>query len=96
MKHLTVIATIKAKPGRVEDLKRELLRLVAPTRVEDGCINYDLHQDKENPATFVFYENWTSKEALDKHLQSPHILNYLEREDELLEGWALQKLEKLL
>ncbi|MEM9449380.1 MAG: antibiotic biosynthesis monooxygenase, partial [Cyanobacteria bacterium P01_E01_bin.6] len=28
----------------------------APPRA--GCIQYDLHEDNENPAHFVFYENW--------------------------------------
>jgi quinol monooxygenase YgiN len=96
MKHLTVIATIKAKPGRSDELKRELLQLIAPTRQEDGCINYDLHQDSEDPSTFVFYENWTSLAALEKHLQSPHILSYLEKEEQLLADWSLQKLVKLM
>ncbi|WP_416383486.1 putative quinol monooxygenase [Psychrobacter sp. 28M-43] len=26
------------------------------------CINYDLHQDNKNPAHFIFYENWASRE----------------------------------
>lgn len=95
MKQLTVIATIKAKPGCTEELKQELIKLVTPTLNEEGCINYDLHQDHEDPATFVFYENWTTNEALEKHLRSPHILSYLEKEDRLLADWRLQKLSKI-
>ena len=51
----------------------ELLALVEPTRSENGCLNYDLHQDTEDSSLFMFYENWTSKQDLDKHLQSPHL-----------------------
>lgn len=72
-KLLTVVAEMQAKPGKEEQLKAELLKLVEPTRKEDGCVQYDLHVATDNPGRFVFYENWTSREALDKHLQSPHL-----------------------
>lgn len=70
---LTVIATFVAKPGQEAAVRRELLKLVEPTRREDGCINYDLHQKQGDPATFVFYENWRDRAALDVHAESPHI-----------------------
>ena len=41
---------------------RGSLKLIDITRAEEGCINYDLHQDNENPAHFLFYENWKSRE----------------------------------
>jgi len=62
---VTIIAKIKAKPGKQEQLKNELLALIEPTRSEEGCINYNLHQDSDNDAVFMFYENWASKQALD-------------------------------
>ena len=41
---LTVVAQIKAKPGKESQVRQELLSLVAPSRQDDGCLNYDLHQ----------------------------------------------------
>ena len=70
---LTVVAEITAKAGKEAELKRLLLGLVEPTRKEEGCVQYDLHQSTDTPARFVFYENWTSREALDRHLKSPHL-----------------------
>ena len=70
---LTVIATIIAKPDRIADVRRELEKLVAATRKEHGCINYDLHVDLNDPRRFVFYENWTDKPALDAHAASRHM-----------------------
>jgi len=67
-KKVTVLALFKAKPGLEEEVKRELMALQGPTRSEEGCINYDLHQSKEDPSRFMFYENWKSQEDLDKHL----------------------------
>ena len=70
---LTVVAELKAKPGKEEDLRRALLALIEPTRKEDGFLQYDLHVNTNDPGRFVFYENWVSREHLDRHLASPHL-----------------------
>jgi quinol monooxygenase YgiN len=83
MKTLTVIATFQARPGKETELREALTDLLAPTRQEAGCLNYDLHQSLEDPAKFLFHENWTSKAHLDAHLQTPHLKAMLPRVDEL-------------
>ena len=70
---ITVVAIMKAKPGKEDDLRRVLLTLIEPTRAEEGCSQYDLHVHATDPSRFVFYENWTSRELLDRHLASPHL-----------------------
>ncbi|MRR57042.1 MAG: antibiotic biosynthesis monooxygenase [Deltaproteobacteria bacterium] len=82
-KQVTIIAKIKAKDGMREQLKEVLLSLIEPTRAEEGCITYSLHQDCDDPSVFMFYENWASKEALDIHLQTPHLQGLVARADEL-------------
>ena len=86
MKTITVVATFQALPGKEDELKKALIGLVAPTRKEAGCINYDLHQSPEEPGKFLFFENWTTKAALDAHLQMPHIQVLLPRLDGLAVG----------
>jgi len=83
MKSVTVVATFQARPGKEAELKRALTNLVAPTRKEAGCLNYDLHASPEDPAKFMFHEIWTSKPHLDAHLQSAHIKALLPRVAEL-------------
>jgi hypothetical protein len=58
-KTITVIATFQAKPGKEAELKKALISLVVPTHKEAGCFNYDLHASPEDPAKFLFHENWT-------------------------------------
>jgi quinol monooxygenase YgiN len=67
-KTITVIATFQATPGKEAELRNALIGLVAPTRKEAGSINYDLHSSPEDPAKFLFHENWTGKAGLDAHL----------------------------
>ena len=82
-KTITVVATFQARPGKKTELKNALIGLVTPTRKEAGCINYDLHASPEDPAKFLFHENWTSKAHLDAHLKTAHIAALLPRVDEL-------------
>ena|SRR5271154_3668022 len=85
-KTIAVVATFQAKPGKEAELKKALISLVAPTRKEAGCINYDLHVSQEDSAEFLFHENWTSKAHLDAHLKNTHIQVLLPRLNDLCVG----------
>ena len=77
MAKLTIVANIKANADAVDLVKAELLKLIEITRGEAGCINYDLHQDNENPAHFMFYENWESRALWQTHMGAPHLAAYM-------------------
>ena len=81
---ITVVAVLTAKKGKEEELEKQCLLMVQPTRHEAGCISYDFHQDTENPCSFMFYENWRSKGDLDLHVQKPHSRQFFGLLDELL------------
>lgn len=83
-KPVTVIAQIKAKPGKEAEVRKELLSVIEPSRKDAGCLNYDLHQATDNPALFLFHENWTSKADLDRHLQKPDLQAVLARVVQML------------
>ncbi|MBI5387653.1 MAG: antibiotic biosynthesis monooxygenase [Verrucomicrobia bacterium] len=83
-KSLTVVATLKAKPGQESTLRQELLALIPITCQEPGCFNYDLHQSTDDPASFLFHENWASKPHLDDHLARPHLRAFLAKAGDLL------------
>lgn len=84
--NVILIAKAKAKPGMEEKVKKELMALVAPTRSEDGCVQYNLHQSKDDPSMFMFYENWLNQQALDEHIQTMHLQALLNMADEILDG----------
>jgi quinol monooxygenase YgiN len=83
-KKVTVVARIKAKKGMEEEVKKELLTLLGPTRSEKGCIGYDLHQSVEDKSLFMFYENWMSQKDLDEHLKRPHMKSHMEKASKIL------------
>ena len=83
---LTVIAHMRAKVGKEDELRRALTDLVEPTSREEGYVNYDLHESVEEPGVFFFYENWESPEHLDAHLAAPHLEQFVGVMDDLLDG----------
>jgi quinol monooxygenase YgiN len=91
-KHLTIVADIKAKSDRIDLVKAELLKLIATTRAEKGCINYDLHQDNEDPAHFLFYENWESRELWQAHMGSRHLKDYMAATDGAVAEFTLSEM----
>jgi quinol monooxygenase YgiN len=70
---LRVVARITAKPETVEQVREILLGLVAPTRAEDGCVVYELLQNRTDPSDFTFVEEWTSDAAFERHHTTDHI-----------------------
>jgi quinol monooxygenase YgiN len=82
--NVTVIARVRAKPGCETKVKQECLALVAPSREEKGCINYDLYQSSDDPTLFFFYENWKTRDDIERHLKMPHCAAFDERTRGLL------------
>ena len=74
---LTIIGNITANKDKVEFVKKELIKLIDATRAEEGCIQYDLHQDNEKPEFFLFFENWENRELWQAHMATDHIKNYI-------------------
>jgi quinol monooxygenase YgiN len=48
--------------SQVTNLAEALAALVETTRLEAGCLNYDLHWSVDDAVWFV-YENWRSPEG---------------------------------
>lgn len=95
MAKLTIVANIIAKADQVELVKAELLKLIDVTRAEEGCINYDLHQDNENPAHFTFYENWESRELWRMHMDNEHLAQYMKATEGAVDTFTLNEMSHI-
>jgi quinol monooxygenase YgiN len=94
-KPLTIIARIKAKAGRQDALAAELIKLVAPTLAEAGCLQYDLHRDCEDPGNFLFFENWETRRQWQAHMESPQLQAYQAVAEDLVDVFELFQMEKV-
>lgn len=89
---LTIVAKIEAKKDRVDLIKSELIKLIEPTRNEEGCIQYDLHQDNNNPEIFIFYENWKSRELWQRHMNNDHLAAYMKATEGAVENFVVYEM----
>ncbi len=92
---LSIVARIKVKPEFIDLVKAEMLKMVAETVKESGCMNYNPHQDNADGSVFFFYENWSGEEALQNHLKSEHVQAYIQATKGKLAEFAMNKLTKL-
>jgi len=93
---LTIVARIQAKADKLELVKAALLKLIKPTRAEEGCLQYDLHQDNVNPEIFVFYENWASRELWQTHMNNDHLKAYMVETEGAVESFIVNEMGKII
>jgi len=92
MSCLTIIAHITAKSDKIDLVKTELLKLIPLTRAETGCLTYDLHQDNENPAHFMFYESWENRTVWRDHMNAPHLKAYLTAVEGAVDSFTIHEM----
>ena len=92
MPKLTIVAHITAKSDKIDIVKAELEKLIAPSRQDAGCLQYDLHQDNDNPAYFMFYENWESRELWQEHMATQHLAEYKAATEGAVEELKIQEM----
>lgn len=96
MANVTVVAKLTVREDSIAPVRVELLKMIAPTRREEGCIEYRLHQEMENPAVFIFYENWQNMECLTKHLNSQHFQEYVAAVGDLVVDKIVHKMTEIV
>ena len=95
MQKLTIVADIRAKVEKLEFVKAELEKLVPITRAEEGCIQYDLHQDNADQAHFLFYETWESRELWRAHSDAAHVAAFAAATANAIADFKLYELTRL-
>jgi quinol monooxygenase YgiN len=81
---VTLVVTLRAKEGQHILLEAELRALIAPTRKEEGCLQFDLHRCADQPGAFLLHVVWEAREHHTAHTRTPHYLRWNARKDALL------------
>jgi len=87
-------AIVKSKKETVAALRTVLLDMVANSRKEVACIQYDLHE-AVGDGTFIFQEEWKDQASLDLHNEQPYILAFVAQADQLTDDIVIYKTAKL-
>src|SRR5437868_7032884 len=82
----SVVAEVRAKPGKADALRVATLPLVKNVRGEPNNLVYFLHEDREAPGHFIFYEIFVSKSDFEAHNATPHVQAWFAKLPELADG----------
>jgi quinol monooxygenase YgiN len=67
-----LVVRMTAQEGTEDEAVATMRELAEATRQEPGCELYIPTQDPENPRSFLFYEQYVDKAALEAHGASDH------------------------
>ncbi len=70
---IKVLAKHFVRPEKNELYQKLAGELVEKTnQLDEGCIEYGLYRDVQDPNGFVIVEKWESQKLLDRHMASAH------------------------
>jgi quinol monooxygenase YgiN len=67
-----LVVRLTVQEGKVDDALATLRELADATRQEPGCELYIPTQNREDPRSFLIYEQYVDQAALDAHAASDH------------------------
>jgi len=82
---IKVVAQFFFKAAEVEKALVLAKELVVETRKEQGCISYELCQNKDKANHVVVIEEWESQAILDAHMETPHFTDLVPKLQALTE-----------
>ncbi len=82
----SVIAEVRAKPGKESALRAATLPLIALVRSDPKNLVYFLQEDRESPGHFVFYEVFANQADFEAHNAMPYVKDWFAKLPELADG----------
>lgn len=82
----SVVAEVRAKPGKENELRAVTLPLIDLVRGDPKNLVYFLQEDRESAGHFVFYEVFANEAGFEAHNNMPYVKAWLARLPELAEG----------
>ena len=84
-----VVARLTVKPGQEEAFVELASPLIDATRAEEGNGLYALYRSTQNPAEFLFYEEYKDEAAFKAHLASAHFAAFAKASKAMTAGDVL-------
>jgi len=92
----SIIAEVKARPGREAELRAVTLPLIGLVRGDPKNLVYFLQENREQPGHFIFYEIFATREDFEAHNAMPYVKEWFARIADLADGGvAVRRMEIL-
>jgi len=82
----SVVAQVRAKPGKEDALRAATLPLIALVRGDPKNLVYFLQEDRTKPGHFTFYEIFASQADFEAHNAMPYVQEWFAKLPELADG----------
>ena len=82
----SVVAEVRAKPGREAELRTATLPLISLVRSDPKNLVYFLQADREDPGHFIFYEIFATEEDFEAHNAMPYVKDWFTKIANLADG----------
>lgn len=82
----SIVAEVRAKPGREAELRAATLPLIAQVRNDPKNLVYFLQEDRDHPGHFIFYEVFATKDDFEAHNAMPYVKDWFAKLPALAEG----------
>jgi len=69
---IALVVNFKVKPGADAEFEKVFHRSVTCSRLEPGNVTFNVHRVLGEEHSYVLYEVWRSKAALDSHFARPY------------------------
>jgi len=82
----SVVAQVRAKPGKEDALRAATLPLIDLVRGDPKNLVYFLQEDRAKPGHFIFYEIFASQADFDAHNAMPYVKDWFTKLPELADS----------
>ncbi|HEY9344541.1 MAG TPA: putative quinol monooxygenase [Inquilinus sp.] len=82
----SIVAEVRAKPGKEAELRAATLPLVALVRSDPKTLVYFLQEDLAAPGHFIFYEIFANQADFEAHNAMLYVKDWFARLPELADG----------
>jgi len=82
----SVVAEVRAKPGKEAELRAATLPLIALVRSDPKNLVYFLQEDRESPGHLVFYEVFANQQDFEAHNNMPYVKEWFAKLPALADG----------
>lgn len=92
----SVVAELRAKPGKEAELRAATLPLIALVRSDPKNLVYFLQEDRESNGHFIFYEVFANQADFEAHNAQPYVKAWFTKLPELALGGVQAMKMKIL
>lgn len=82
----SIVAQVRAKPGKADALRAATLPLIALVRGDPKNLVYFLQENREAPGHFIFYEVFATQADFEAHNAMPYVKDWFAKLPDLADG----------